>query len=217
MPRPWFDALDISHWALRLTSDEAERMRAELLSVIDRYRRDASEATAEGAERVSLVMHLLPKPAGSERICDDSSYDPAVLRPLAGVLAAMAMSLTGTRVSAIALPWFVLVTTGSAAMSGLVAFCEMAPYVLVKLFAGPQADHLGPRRVSWVADVVSAAGAGAVALLHALDLLAFPVLLGSVALIGAARGPGDLAKEMMVGRRPSVAGYRWSGPRRCRA
>jgi MFS family permease len=120
------------------------------------------------------------------------------LRPLAGVLAAMAMSLTGTRVSAIALPWFVLVTTGSAAMTGLVAFCEMAPYVLVKLLAGPLVDHLGPRRVSWAGDVVSAAGAAAVALLHALDLLAFPVLLGLVALIGAARGPGDLAKEIMV-------------------
>ncbi|MEU4226497.1 MFS transporter [Nonomuraea sp. NPDC026600] len=120
------------------------------------------------------------------------------LRPLAGVLAALAMSLTGTRVSAIALPWFVLVTTGSATMTGLVAFCEMAPYVLVKLFLGPLADHLGPRRVSWASDVVSAAGAGAVALLHALGLLAFPVLLGLVALIGAARGPGDLAKEIMV-------------------
>jgi DNA-binding transcriptional ArsR family regulator len=66
MPRPWFDALDISHWALRLTPDEAERLREELLSVIDRYRRDASEETAEGAERVSLVMHLLPEPDGSE-------------------------------------------------------------------------------------------------------------------------------------------------------
>lgn len=120
------------------------------------------------------------------------------LRPLAGVLAALAMSLTGTRVSAIALPWFVLVTTGSATMTGLVAFCEMAPYVLVKLFVGPLVDHLGPRRVSWIADVVSAAGAGAVALLHAHGLLAFPVLLGLVALIGAARGPGDLAKEIMV-------------------
>jgi MFS family permease len=120
------------------------------------------------------------------------------LRSLTGVLAALAMSLTGTRVSAIALPWFVLVTTGSATMTGLVAFCEMAPYVLVKLFVGPLVDHLGPRRVSWVADVVSAAGAGAVALLHALGLLAFPVLLGLVALIGAARGPGDLAKEIMV-------------------
>ncbi|WSI55242.1 hypothetical protein OG301_27255 [Streptomyces platensis] len=49
------------------------------------------------------------------------------LRPLGGLLAAMAVSLTGTRVSAIALPWFVLVTTHSATWTGLVGFCEMAP------------------------------------------------------------------------------------------
>jgi len=36
------------------------------------------------------------------------------LRPLGGVLAAMAVSLTGTRISVVAVPWFVLVTTGSA-------------------------------------------------------------------------------------------------------
>ena len=49
------------------------------------------------------------------------------LRPLGGVLAAMAVSLTGTRISVVALPWFVLVTTGSATQTGLVAFCERAP------------------------------------------------------------------------------------------
>ncbi|WP_330316691.1 hypothetical protein [Streptomyces platensis] len=49
------------------------------------------------------------------------------LRPLGGLLAAMAVSLTGTRVSAVALPCFVLVTTHSATWTGLVGFCEMAP------------------------------------------------------------------------------------------
>lgn len=120
------------------------------------------------------------------------------LRPLAGVLAAMAVSLTGTRISVIALPWFVLVTTGSAAQTGLVAFCEMAPYVLVKALTGPMVDRVGSRTVSWVTDVVSAAAVGAVPLLQALDLLSFPLLLALVAVIGAARGPGDLAKEVMV-------------------
>jgi MFS family permease len=114
------------------------------------------------------------------------------------VLAAIAVSQTATRVSAIALPWFVLVTTGSATLTGLVAFCEMTPYVLVKLFTGPLVDRIGPRRVSWVTDVVSASAAGAVALLHVTGALAFPLLLVLVAVIGAARGPGDLAKEVMV-------------------
>ncbi|MDJ1643716.1 MFS transporter [Streptomyces pakalii] len=120
------------------------------------------------------------------------------LRPLAGVLAAVAASVTGTRISLIALPWFVLVTTGSATRTGLVAFCEMAPYVLVKALSGPLVDRAGPRTVSWTTDLASAAAAASIPLLHTLDLLSFPVLLGLVAVIGAARGPGDLAKEVMV-------------------
>jgi MFS family permease len=137
---------------------------------------------------------------GTAAANDTTSGDTGrrTLRPLAGVLAAIAVSLTGTRVSAIALPWFVLSTTGSATLTGVVAFCEMTPYVLVKAFIGPFVDRLGPRTVSWTADLVSATAAGAVPLLHTLQLLAFGPLLGLIALIGAARGPGDLAKEIMV-------------------
>ncbi|MFI9331736.1 MFS transporter [Kitasatospora sp. NPDC052868] len=123
---------------------------------------------------------------------------PRSARPLAGLLTAMAISLTGTRVSAIALPWFVLATTGSATMTGLVAFVEMTPYVLVKALAGPVIDRLGPRVVSWTTDAVSAVAAGLVPLLHGMGLLPFWLLLVMVGLIGAVRGPGDLAKEVMV-------------------
>lgn len=128
----------------------------------------------------------------------DGIPDKRSLRPLGGVLAAMAVSLTGTRISAVALPWFVLVTTGSATQTGLVAFCEMAPYVVVKAFTGPLVDRIGPRVVSWTTDLASATAAAAVPLLHALHLLSFPLLLTLVATIGAVRGPGDLAKEVMV-------------------
>ncbi|MGA5729437.1 MFS transporter [Streptomyces seoulensis] len=126
------------------------------------------------------------------------SLDNRSLRPLAGVLTAMAVSLTGTRVAAVALPWFILVTTGSATRTGVVAFCEMAPYVVVKAFTGPLVDQAGPRTVSWITDLVSAVAAAAIPLCHALHLLSFPLLLALVAVIGAARGPGDLAKEVMV-------------------
>ncbi|WP_290120403.1 MFS transporter [Actinomadura sp. DC4] len=120
------------------------------------------------------------------------------LRPLAGVLAAIAVSSTGTRVSAVALPWFVLSTTGSATLTGVVAFCEMTPYVLVKAFTGPLVDRVGPRTVSWTADLVSSCAAGAVPPLYVTHLLPFWPLSCLVVLIGAARGPGDLAKEVMV-------------------
>jgi MFS family permease len=117
------------------------------------------------------------------------------LRPLVGVLAAIAVAETGTRVSAIAIPWLVLVTTGSATRTGLVAFCELAPYVVVKALTGPLVDRFGPRRVSWRTDLVSAAAAAVVALWHVLP---FWLLLPLVAVIGAARGPGDQAKEVMI-------------------
>lgn len=120
------------------------------------------------------------------------------LRPVGGLLAAMAVSATGTRVSAIALPWFVLTVTGSAARTGVVSLSELAPYALVKALSGPLVDRAGPRVVSWTTDLVSAGAAVAIALLHAWGLLTFPVLLALVALIGAVRGPGDLAKTVMV-------------------
>ncbi|MFJ4093263.1 MFS transporter [Kitasatospora sp. NPDC089913] len=140
----------------------------------------------------------VPSPGSTSSAADGPAAGARSFRPLAGVLTAMAVSLTGTRVSAIALPWFVLATTGSATMTGVVAFVELAPYVLVKAFTGPVIDRLGPRVVSWTTDAVSAAAAGLVPLLHALGLLPFWLLLVMVAVIGAARGPGDLAKEVMV-------------------
>lgn len=55
-----------------------------------------------------------------------------------------------------------------------------------------------PRPVSWTTDLAGASVVGAIPLLHACGRLTFPALLALVALIGAARGPGDLAKEIMV-------------------
>ncbi|WP_407699384.1 MFS transporter [Streptomyces alkaliphilus] len=122
----------------------------------------------------------------------------ARMRPVSGVLAALSVALTGTFVSSIALPWYVLVTTGSAGWTGVVAFCEMAPYVAAKAVSGPLVDRLGPRRVSRAADVFSALAVTLVPLLHVLDLLPLWGLLVVVALIGLTRGPGDLAKRVMI-------------------
>ncbi|MFF7725099.1 helix-turn-helix domain-containing protein [Streptomyces sp. NPDC008001] len=64
LPRPWREALDMSDWILRLTPQEAVELDGELRAVIERYRQDGPGADAPaGAERVSLVLHLLPDPA----------------------------------------------------------------------------------------------------------------------------------------------------------
>ena len=118
--------------------------------------------------------------------------------PLYGWLTSEAVSLTGTRVSMIAIPWFVLTTTGSATLTGVAAFAEMAPLVLLKALAGPLIDRIGARRVAIGADLGSAVVVGLIPLLHFTAHLSFPVLLGLVAVAGALRGPGDGAKHAMV-------------------
>ncbi|MFC6287216.1 MFS transporter [Nocardioides sp. GCM10027113] len=119
-------------------------------------------------------------------------------RPLYGWLTAEAVSLTGTRISMIALPWFVLTTTGSPTLTGLVALAEMAPMVVLKVLGGPVIDRLGARRVSIVCDVGSLVVVGLVPLLHLAGALSFPVLLALVAVAGALRGPGDAAKHALI-------------------
>jgi MFS family permease len=118
--------------------------------------------------------------------------------PLYGFLVADAISLVGTRVSMIAIPWLVLTTTGSAAQTGLVAFAEMLPLVVVKALAGPLIDRIGARRVAITCDVLSMVVVGLVPLLHLAGVLSFPALLALVAVGGGLRGPGDGAKSAFV-------------------
>lgn len=122
-------------------------------------------------------------------------------RPLYGWLTSEAVSLTGTRVSMLALPYFVLVTTDSPMKTGLVALAEMLPLVLLKVLGGPIIDRVGPRRVSISCDLGSMVVVGAIPLLYAAGLLPFGVFLALVACAGALRGPGDAAKSSIV---PSV-------------
>ncbi len=124
--------------------------------------------------------------------------EPGSRRGLYGLLGANAISLAGTRLSMIALPWFVITTTGSAAQTGLVAGAQMAPYVVAKALAGPLVDRLGSRRVIVIAELVAAAVVAAIPLLYALDLLHLGVLLVMVALLGAASGPADGAKAALI-------------------
>lgn len=126
--------------------------------------------------------------------------------PLYGWLAAETISLVGTRISMLALPWFVLETTGSPARAGLIALFEMTPLVLSKIFGGPIIDRIGPRRVAIACDLGSAVVVGLIPLLYAAGLLHFPILLALVALAGALRGPGDAAKSAMIPQLVEAAG-----------
>jgi MFS family permease len=131
---------------------------------------------------------------------------PRRWRGLVGVLTALGLAWTGTRLSAIAIPWFVLTSTDSAALTGVVVFAEMAPYVVMQVLAGPVIDHLGPRRISIVGDLGSMLAVAAIPVLFAADLLSVGLLLPIVAVIGALRGPSDAAKSVFIPTMTAEAG-----------
>ncbi|MEV0774380.1 ArsR/SmtB family transcription factor [Streptomyces sp. NPDC050433] len=85
MPERWRGTFDISDWALRLTPEEAVRLREELYALLARYRSDSPEAAAEapeGAERVSLITQILPEldTPGPDTSGGGAAGDPARAR-----------------------------------------------------------------------------------------------------------------------------------------
>ncbi len=129
----------------------------------------------------------------------DRDARPRSRTAITALFTADGVSIFGTRMSALALPWFVLVTTGSAALTGLVAFAEMLPFVMVTGLGGPVIDRLGARRVTIVSNLASVLFVGLIPVLHALDALHFGVLLAIVAVVGALRGAGVAAYVLVPG------------------
>ena len=127
-------------------------------------------------------------------------------RGLIGVLSAEAASFTANRMLSIAVPWFVLTTTGSVAKTGLVAFCQITPFVIVQALAGPLIDRVGPRRVSIGGDVVSLAAATAIPVLYAADALPLWALMALMAVLGAGEGPATAAKSVFIPSATRAAG-----------
>jgi Transmembrane secretion effector len=99
----------------------------------------------------------------------------SITRGFAGLFAADLISTAGTEMTAVALPWLVLISTGSAARMGLVLAAEFSGISLLGLWGGRAATVLGPRRTMLVSD---AARATLIALVPILDLLgALPLVL----------------------------------------
>lgn len=128
-----------------------------------------------------------------------------------GLLLAEAVSVTGTRMSVVAVPWFVLQTTGDPLLTGVAAFVEMGALVVARVLAGPLVDRVGLRVTSIGGDLTAGLVLGLVPLLYAAGLLAYPVLLVLVGLAGLFRGPSDNAKYAMVPDVAAAAG--WSNER----
>jgi MFS family permease len=118
--------------------------------------------------------------------------------PLHMLYAANAISFVGNNLTNLAIPWFVLVTTGSAAKTGITAFFSIVPIVIAGFFGGAIVDRLGYKRTSIISDLASGITVAAIALLHAIDLLNFPLLLALVFLGALLDAPGSTARSALI-------------------
>ena len=84
---------------------------------------------------------------------------------------ARALSITGSMVTAIALPVLVYRLSGSTVLTAMVTALEAAPYLLAGLFAGALADRWNRRRTMVTADLVNAVLVGSIPVAHLLGVL----------------------------------------------
>jgi MFS family permease len=110
-------------------------------------------------------------------------------RRLAALLAAEVASSLGTQMTWLALPWFVLRTTGSPQRMTWVIIAEILPVAVLGFWGGAIAARVGTRRTMLVCDVARAPLLASIPALHALGLLPFPVLLALVAATGVFIAP----------------------------
>jgi MFS family permease len=129
---------------------------------------------------------------------DDAPQPPRRRSPFYGLITGYLISELGTAMSGIAIPWLVLITTGSPAKTGLIGFAEMAPYVLLQAGAGPLVDRIGLRRTAITGNAIAAVLMGLIPILHGAGALNLGGLAALVAVAGAVRGAADASTSPFV-------------------
>mgnify|MGYP001354396687 CR=1 FL=1 len=129
-------------------------------------------------------------------------------RPILGLLTANTISQIGSMLTIVALPWFVLQTTGSAAKTGLTGVFEALPFIIAGLFGGALVDRLGFKRTSILADITSGLTVALVPLLYHTVGLAFWQLLALAFLGNLFNTPGNTARQSLVPELAAMAGMR---------
>jgi MFS family permease len=120
-------------------------------------------------------------------------------RALVGLLGAVAVSDLGSKLTFLALPWLVLVTTRSPAAMGVVSAAELLPFVVSSAVSAPLIDRFGYRAVAIATDLGSAAVVALIVTTHTAGM-AWLVML--VALLGTLTGTGHNAG--VVALRPAA-------------
>ena len=118
--------------------------------------------------------------------------------PVYSMLATNLISNLGNMLTSLAVPWFVLETTGSATKTGLTAAVTLIPVIIASFFGGALADRASRRGLSVFADTMSALTLAAVPFFYLTTGLSFPGLLLLMFLGAIFDAPGGTARQAMV-------------------
>jgi len=110
-------------------------------------------------------------------------------RAVSALVVAETVSVLGTRMTYLALPWFVLVTTGSPGKMTLVLAAEIAPMAILGIPSGTVVQRIGARNTMLVSDFARAPLLASIPALHAAGVLSFGLLLGIVVVLGCFMAP----------------------------
>jgi predicted MFS family arabinose efflux permease len=119
-------------------------------------------------------------------------------RPLRALLAAEVVSTTGAQMTWVALPWFVLTTTGSATRMSLVLAAEAVGVALAGLLAVRLLNGIGARRTMLVCDAARGPLMLVIPVLHWAGGLSFAVLATVAFGVGALTAPHFAAQRIIV-------------------
>lgn len=120
-------------------------------------------------------------------------------RTLAALVVAEIVSSTGSALTFVALPWFVLATShGSATRMSLVLAAEVLPMALFGIPSGAVVARLGARRSMLISDAVRAPLIALVPVLHWAGHLSFGLLLVIVFGIGVFITPYFSSQRMII-------------------
>jgi MFS family permease len=119
-------------------------------------------------------------------------------RSVVALLAAEVISTTGGQMTWLALPWFVLVTSGSATHTTFVVAAEVIGLALLGLPGGRMLGRLGARRTMILCDAARAPLMVVIPLLHWTVGVSFAVLLAIAFLLGAFAAPYFAAQKVIV-------------------
>jgi MFS family permease len=123
---------------------------------------------------------------------------PLRQRPLLALITAEVISSLGSQMTFLALPWFVLETTGSPTRMGVVLAVEIAPIAILGIPSGTVVARYGARLTMIVSDVARAPLIASIPVLHALGWLSFPLLLALVFLFGCFLAPYFASQRLIL-------------------